>query len=212
MTSVYFETGSLTRGHGLLEGFLARQRAALADRLIPCPVRRGWILDIGCGCTPYFLARTEFAMKVGLDRVADEHRTTGAGRPASVCLLDFDLNGGNRLPFPSGSFNAVTLLAVFEHVRVDRLTALLDEIERVLRPGGVFILTTPAGWTGPVLTCLKWLRMVSPVEIDEHQDAYTRAKIRRVLRQTRLADHPTRFGSFEALLNTWAMITKVAGD
>ncbi len=207
MTRVHVETGSLTRGYGFLEGFLARQRAAMADRLLPAPVRCGRILDIGCGSTPFFLARTEFAMKVGLDKapIAD------ASCRSLMCVLGFDLNGDGRLPFPSGSFNAVTMLAVFEHLRVDRLTTVLDEIERVLRPGGVFIMTTPAGWTGPILTAMKWLHLVSPVEIDEHQDAYSRAKIRQVLQQSRFRNHPTHFGSFELFMNTWAMVTKVAG-
>jgi hypothetical protein len=38
----------ITRGFGLLEGFLASKRAQMADRLIPGDLRNGKILDICC--------------------------------------------------------------------------------------------------------------------------------------------------------------------
>ena len=58
-----------TRGHGLLEPFLARQRAKIANRLIPHELRLGRILDIGCGTFPYFLAHTEFEKKFAIDQL-----------------------------------------------------------------------------------------------------------------------------------------------
>ncbi len=206
MTRIQVETGSVTRGYGLLEAYLARQRANIADRLVPASLRHGRILDIGCGGEPYFLPRTEFAEKIGVDKVVDE--PTANARHASIRLMHFDINASNHLPFPSESISVVTMLAVFEHVRVDRLIALINEIERLLRPGGAYIVTTPAGWTAPILTLMKWLRLVSPVEIDEHQDAYSRAKIRYVLQHSRFAGGPIYFGSFELLMNTWMVVTK----
>ena len=35
------------------------------------------------------------------------------------------------------------MLAVFEHVRLDRMTWLLDEIHRVLKPGGRYLTGNP---------------------------------------------------------------------
>jgi SAM-dependent methyltransferase len=47
--------------------------------------------------------------------------------------------------FPAGSFGAAGLFDVVEHVADD--TALLREVHRVLRPGGVLCVTVPAyGW------------------------------------------------------------------
>ena len=208
MTDAASAARSVTRGYGLLEGFLASQRARMADSLIPLRLRHGTILDIGCGCEPYFLTRTDFANKIGVDKVFCAGPTAGSARHGSIGLMPFDINANDQLPFRSESFNVITMLAVFEHLSRRRLVLLINEIERVLKSGGVYILTTPAGWTAPILTTMKWLRLVSPVEIDEHQDAYSRAKLRAVLRQTRFAGHPMRFGSFELFMNNWVVVTK----
>lgn len=51
-----------------------------------------------------------------------------------------DLNG-DQLPFEDSYFDAVTLLAVLEHVFDPYL--LTGEIKRVLRPGGLFVVDVP---------------------------------------------------------------------
>ena len=44
---------------------------------------------------------------------------------------------------PDGSVAAVTGFHIVEHVRIDALVSLLDEVKRVLRPGGLVIFETP---------------------------------------------------------------------
>jgi SAM-dependent methyltransferase len=46
-----------------------------------------------------------------------------------------------RLPFADASFDSVSLLDVLEHTRDERTT--LAEVCRVLRPGGLLVLTVP---------------------------------------------------------------------
>jgi len=181
----------------------------MANELVPPELRAGRILDVGCGKQAYFLARTEFAKKYGVDKLIDgRSKKRFQIRREGVTLAHFDVDENNRLPFAPETFDVVTMLAVVEHLRDDRLIVLLNEIDRVLRPGGAFIITTPAGWTAPILTVMKWLRLVSAEEIDEHKAALTRADIRRLLRRTRLADYSMRIGSFECFMNTWALIAK----
>lgn len=191
----------VTRGGGLLESWLARLRADQAERLIPDALRSGAILDIGCGRTPYFLARTEFASKIGLDR-------DPAPASSGLKLIGFDLRGQDRLPAGDGSVSVVTMLAVFEHLPEARLLALLDEIDRVLIPGGVLILTTPAGWTAPLLDILKAVGLVSAVEIEEHEASYSIPMIRQLISRTRLAEYEAEFGTFELGMNIHARFTK----
>lgn len=198
-----------TRGHGLLERFLAGRRAARADRLIPASHRHGRILDVGCGAFPYFLARTRFAEKIGIDKVVPIDVIPGqAAADPAIRLMSFDLHGSRQLPLDSATVDVVTMLAVFEHLHPDRLVDVLDEVERVLRPGGIFIMTTPAGWTGPILTLFKWLGLVSAIEIDEHQDSYSPSRIAALLARTRFAAQPTRYGYFEFGLNVWVEVRK----
>lgn len=51
---------------------------------------------------------------------------------------------GERLPFADGSIDLIYSYAVLEHV--DTPTALVDEIARVLKPGGWFCAWTPNKW------------------------------------------------------------------
>jgi hypothetical protein len=44
----------MRKGTFSIEGFLAKQRASMANRLISGSHRKGRILDIGCGEWPFF--------------------------------------------------------------------------------------------------------------------------------------------------------------
>ncbi len=185
----------------------------MADRLIPPALRGGNVLDIGCGTTPRFLRMCGFAFRAGVDQlVAQGEELVVPGSDPVIRLKHFDAKHDDRLPYGNGVFDAVTMLAVFEHVPVARLVVLLAEIDRVLKPGGVYVLTTPAGWTGPVLSVLKFLRLVSPEEIDEHEDSYSPEMIQSILQRTPLGGqaNEVRFGHFEFGANVWGMVTKAA--
>ncbi len=191
---------------GLLEGFLSRQRGKMADRLIPAASRGGRLLDLGCGEHPRFLMATDFAEKYGLDRIAGGHGHPS--RPDAITRLDGDLETADRLPFEDGYFDVVTMLAVFEHIEPARLVALVGDIRRVLRPGGVYILTTPAAWTDGLLRIMAKLKLVNPVLIAEHKDAYSPATISRILQRGGFSREQVRFGYFEIFMNIWATATK----
>lgn len=47
------------------------------------------------------------------------------------------------LPFPDGCFSLVTFSEVLEHLPVERVNFVLGEIARVIRPNGVWILSSP---------------------------------------------------------------------
>jgi ubiquinone/menaquinone biosynthesis C-methylase UbiE len=189
---------SVTRGYGLLEKQLAKQRARVANKLIPPDRRSGRLLDIGCGTNPYFLTHTEFKEKFGLDN---------AGRPAgcdgSVTFLSHDLHKETALPFSDDFFDVVTMLAVFEHIEPEKLTGVLAEIRRVLKPGGLYILTTPAKWTDTLLRILAKLKVVSAAEIEDHKDSYDHAKIASLLLKAEYKDAHIAYGHFELFMNLW---------
>lgn len=197
---------SVTRGHGVLEGFLARRRTRMANRLIPPASRNGRLLDIGCGTTPFFLMNTEFAERVGIDKVVGSNGHFDA--PPGIDLRSHDLGASDRLPFDDDAFDIVTMLAVFEHIEPPILRQTLREIRRVLRPGGLYVLTTPAGWADGILRTMARIGLVSSEEIDEHQDRYDHRKIAALLADGGFDREAMRFGSFELGMNLWATARK----
>ncbi len=192
-------TRRVTRGDGFLEEFLARQRSRQANSLIPESARNGRVLDIGCGSHPLFLLNTSFAERYGLDRVPpDDFNEQG------ITLIHHDIET-KRLPFEDDFFDVVTMLAVFEHLETPVLRSILREIRRVLRPGGSYVMTTPAHWTGRILQLIARLKLVSNVEIHEHKGTYSHQQIASFLAAAGFDPSLTRYGSFEGGLNLWAV-------
>jgi len=198
-------TQNVTRGQGLLENLLARQRAKMADRLIPPVLRKGRLLDIGSGATPLFVLTTEFSEKVGLDKVV---RSECCILDSNIKLVHCELEQENPLPFEDEYFDVVTMLAVLEHIEPRQLARLLGEIHRIIKPGGMFIITTPAIWTDRLLRLMAKYGLVSPIEIEEHKEAYSHAKILTLLRAASFSEDKLRFGYFEMFMNIWATALK----
>jgi SAM-dependent methyltransferase len=186
---------------------LARQRAGIANRLIPSDLREGGILDVGCGSFPLFLTSTSFAEKWGVDRVLTES-TTAELRLQGIELVAFDADQDDRLPFEDDKFSVVTMLAVYEHLAEDRLKLLLAEISRVLKPRGIFVMTTPAHWTDPLLTVMASVGLISSEELNEHKRSHRHQDIRPLLEQAGFPRHQIRMGFFEARMNLWAVAAK----
>lgn len=191
-------TGNVTRGHGLLEPWLARLRANRANALIPDRLRDGRVLDIGCGSSPYFLSHTSFKEKFAVDQLTPKQGT------GEISWHSLDLNREPRLPFDDGFFSVVTLLAVVEHLNPASLVLLFSEVYRTLRPGGMVILTTPASWSDGLLHGLAHLSLVSHEEIEEHVFAYTTPLLGWYFGKAGFEMTKVRFGYFELMLNLWA--------
>ena len=192
----------VTRGHGFLEGWLSKQRAERANQLIPQHLRDGRILDIGCGSHPYFLTHTTFREKYSLDQV-DMPAETAAHH--GITHRTHDLKQDPRLPFADGTFSAITLLAVIEHVEPEVAVRFLSEAYRALVPGGRLIVTTPSAWTDGLLRILAKLRVVSPEEIHEHAFAYTLSTLGCCLGQAGFELKKFQCGHFELGMNLWAV-------
>lgn len=128
--------------------------------------------------------------------------------PDGITLIRHDLDERAALPFDDASVDVVTMLAVFEHLDHDVLRHTLSEIGRILRPGGVYVLTTPAAWTDRLLRLLARLHLVSAEEIEEHKDAYTHARIADLLAEAGFDRAAMRFGTFEFGMNLWAMVRR----
>jgi SAM-dependent methyltransferase len=191
-----------TRGYGLLEPFLAKQRARIANQLIPNELRQGRILDIGCGSYPYFLSHTYFKEEFAIDQLI---------KPKSVSKINWfslNLNDEPHLPFEDEYFSAITMLAVVEHLSPTSLVLLLKDVHRSLKPDGKLIITTPAAWSDGLLRILAQIQLVSKEEIDEHVFVYTLPLLGWYFGRAGFELRKVRFGYFEFHLNLWAVATR----
>jgi SAM-dependent methyltransferase len=194
-----------TRGKGLLEPLLARLRTQRANQLIPKELRDGRILDIGCGSYPYFLAHTAFKAKFAVDQLPMPRATA---QQHKIEFFELNLNSEPRLPFDAEYFDVVTLLAVVEHLDPENMAALFRESHRVLSPGGMVVLSTPAAWSDGLLQLMARLNLVSAEEIHEHAFAYTLPLIGWHFGQAGFGMTKIKFGYFEFMLNMWATAQK----
>jgi SAM-dependent methyltransferase len=94
------------------------------------------VLDIGCGASifPLFLAES------GHRVVACDLQVPVPASPSrNLSYLRGDLTA---IPLAAASFDAVFCISVIEHLQRERIATALGELRRVLRPGGLLLLTT----------------------------------------------------------------------
>ena len=123
--------------------------------------KEGRILDLGCGGGLDLLALYEItegrAELYGVDITEKalelaERRAKRLGREG-IRFLKGDITS---LPFEEGFFDMVTVAWVLHHALEGELDRIFDEIKRVLRPGGMFLMLEPCE---PPFTEGQWLRL-----------------------------------------------------
>jgi ubiquinone/menaquinone biosynthesis C-methylase UbiE len=142
---------------------------------------RTMILDLACGSGPMSRELAEPGRTViGLDISADELRLAAERGPGPWVRGD-----GLRIPFRDGSVDAVT--SSIGLVVITPLSAVLAEITRVLRPGGVLAAIAPAA------------RPLSP------SDARILARINTRLRAKPQFPGPVELAGFTKTLHAYGM-------
>jgi len=124
---------------------------------------------------------------------------------SGIRLVKHDIADGSALPFEDSFLDVVTMLAVFEHLEDATLRKILQEIRRVLHPGGLYVMTTPAKWTQRILKVMSSVRLVSHEEIDEHKAQYSGGEIVSLLLDAGFDRSRIRHGTFELGMNVWAV-------
>ena len=183
---------------GLLSPLLAWLRWRQAERLLR-GVPLTSVLDVGAGTWPAFLCRLRCARKVGLER-----REPEAPWPEGIERVGFDLATDAPWPFAERSFDAVTLLAVLEHLPRDAAVRSLREARRVLSAGGVLVATVPGARADGILAPLARLGLASRENLEEHQHSYDPRSLRATLLEAGFGAEGVETGSFELGLNGWA--------
>jgi 2-polyprenyl-3-methyl-5-hydroxy-6-metoxy-1,4-benzoquinol methylase len=119
---------------GVSSGPIYDAVVAAARRAIPAP---GMVLDYGSGTGQLltFLARAFPAAQLSASDIMERPTTL----PDAVTWYRHDLN--LVAPMPDSSFDLIVAAEVIEHLESPR--HMMREIARLLRPGGVAVLSTP---------------------------------------------------------------------
>jgi methionine biosynthesis protein MetW len=110
------------------------------------------IIDIGCGRG--FLLRTLMNRDPSLVAYGVEVSQAQAREARSAGITVFEQNVETGIALPDQSVDVAVLGEVIEHVFDP--DACIEEVRRILRPGGALIVTTPnlASWLNRILLCL----------------------------------------------------------
>ena len=141
---------------------LERRRRLVGPLL---PPHAGHLVDFGCGNgAQTLLFRDRFDSLTGLDIVPGQVAAfTAAAQALGVAARARALlTGDGPLPLPDACADVVTSFTVLEHVADERHA--LGELRRVLRPGGLLVLSVPNRWWvfethGADLPLLPWNRV-----------------------------------------------------
>lgn len=143
----------------------------------------GAVLDIGCGSS-----RIIGGLPAGSVAVDVLQRKLRYARRFGKPLVR---GSGFALPFPDGSFPCVLCSQVIEHVPKD--SPILDELCRVLAPGGRLVLGTPdyANWQWVYIE--KLYGLVPGGYKDEHISHYTNRELVRIMGERGLRVEEERY-------------------
>jgi len=187
-------------------------RALVADELDLMrdllPLAGARVVDIGCGAAAMsrrLLAEAGARSVAGLEVDAGQHAKNLAA--AATPGLAFHLASADAIPFPDASFEVALMLKSLHHVPVERMDAALDEIARVLSPGGWLYVSEPvfAGDFNEVMRVF---------HDEERVRAAARAALGRAAGRGRLQpagehlfDAPIAFRDFEDFLDRMVRVT-----
>ncbi len=142
----------------MLDRFLQWWRIAEARPYIAKGAR---VLDVGCGDGALFRQIPGLGPSVGIDPVL------ASSRKHVECAVLLKGYFPDVLPAPE-PFDAITLLAVLEHMPDEQLRNLSRNCSEHLKPGGYLLVTVPSPAVDVILSALKTLRMIDGMALGEH--------------------------------------------
>lgn len=101
-------------------------------------------LDYGCGpghLVAHLLDRG--AVVSGIDYAETSVKAANAAFSGRRNWMGAKVARGASLPWPSNTFDVICVVETIEHILDDDLPVVLDEIRRIVKPGGIVVFTTP---------------------------------------------------------------------
>ena len=167
-------------------------------RIVPYFPYGGTHLDIGCDSPPVLINQVHERMKkcIGVDIAVKPKKYE------NVEIRQMDLQ--KKVNLPSNSVEVITMLAVLEHLKYPG--TIVSECYRILKPGGVILITVPSPQNEPVLKLFALLRFVRPEMIDQHENYFTKNELGKLMQKVGFRN--ISISLFELGLNTFAKAVK----
>ncbi|MBI3699898.1 MAG: class I SAM-dependent methyltransferase [Afipia sp.] len=150
------------------------------------------VLDIGCGhghIHPY-LVDSGVALKLSAIDVA---ATVVDEAKAMNPTVDYKSYEGERLPYDDQSFDIAYTIAVMHHVPPAQWPAFLDEMRRVVRPGGMIAIFEH----NPINPLTQWIVRTCP--IDENAVLLWNRRLSALVAQSNMVDVTSKYILFTPL-------------
>ncbi len=158
----------------------------------------GVLVDLGCDEEMTLVKRQMGRMKqvYGIDIVAKPQKFGNA------TILQGDLT--KTFALPDNSADAVTMLAVLEHL--PHPEKVVREVYRILKPGGVFLVTVPAPVSEPILEFMSKIGLVRDEMIEQHETYFTPALLQQTAKKAGF--RKIKVETWELGVNTFLQATK----
>jgi SAM-dependent methyltransferase len=140
-----------------VDRFIQRWRIRKAGAYIPRGAR---VLDIGCSDGAMFKLVPHIGSGIGIDPLLTQPEQLPNARLLPGLFPD-------ALP-QDDTFDAITMLAVLEHVPRDQQRPLALNCARFLRPGGRLIITVPSPAVDKILDVLSAMRLIHGMSLEQH--------------------------------------------
>ncbi|HYD35018.1 MAG TPA: methyltransferase domain-containing protein [Vitreimonas sp.] len=130
------------------------------------------LVDLGCDEEMTLLKRWQpkLTKGIGIDIVVEPQQID------NIEIIQADIT--QRLPLKSNTADVVTMLAVLEHL--PNPEQVLKEAFRILKPGGIFLVTVPSAHSQPLLEMLAKINVVRQEMVDQHHNYFTHQQLHHI--------------------------------
>lgn len=134
-------------------------------------------LEIGAGDCGLSFRMAQHVNRVYAVEVSDEITKTPVSIPSNLRLI---ISDGVDIPLEDGSIDVAYSNQMFEHLHPDDAVDQLNNVFRILKPGGIFICITPNRLTGPYDISAYFENVATCFHLKE----YTAYELARLFRKT----------------------------
>ncbi|MBP9760296.1 MAG: methyltransferase domain-containing protein [Candidatus Pacebacteria bacterium] len=191
-----------TLNTGVLDKVIWAMRTAQVRRHLPTQVET--MVDLGCGHRAPLLHKLLTCGMAQRGIGVDLAPTPTPPHPA-IELIQGDLN--EPIDIPDIHVDVVFSLAVIEHLTKPAIHA--REAYRILKPGGVLLLTTPSPRGKPLLEFLAYrLGVIDRREIDDHKYYFNSIELQNLLEYSGFTRSTINARTFQLGMNNLVVAVK----